>query len=128
MLAYDFPILGLFWTMLIFFMWIAWIMLVFRVIMDIFANSEMKGIAKAFWLLFVIVLPWLGVLIYLLVNGNSMASRAVASQQAAQDDFSAYVRQAAGSSADELTKLAGLRDSGVITEQEFAAQKAKLLA
>ena len=77
MLAYDFPILGLFWSMLIFFMWIAWIMLVFRVIMDIFANSEMKGIAKAFWLLFVIVLPWLGVLIYLLVNGTSMTDRSI---------------------------------------------------
>ena len=128
MFAYDYPILGLFWTMLIFFIWIAWIMLVFRVIMDVFANSEMKGLAKAFWLIFVIILPWFGVLIYLIVNGNSMASRAVERQQAAQDDFSAYVRQAVGSSADELTKLAGLRDSGVITEEEFAAQKAKLLA
>ena len=114
--------------MLIFFIWIAWIMLVFRVITDIFANSEMKGIAKAFWLLFVIVLPWLGVLIYLIVNGTSMTDRSIERAQAAQDDFSAYVRQAAGSSADELTKLAGLRDSGVLTEQEFAAQKAKLLA
>jgi hypothetical protein len=128
MLAYDYPILGLFWTMLIFFIWIAWIMLVFRVIMDIFSNSEMKGLAKAFWLIFVIILPWFGVLIYLIVNGTSMAGRSIERQQAAQDEFSAYVRQAAGSSADELTKLAGLRDSGVITEEEFAAQKAKLLA
>ena len=131
MLAYDYPILGLFWTMLILFLWFAWIMLVFRVIMDVFRNDEMGGVSKALWLLFVIVVPWLVVLIYLVVNGGDMAKRNMRDQQAAQDDFAAYVRNAAGtsaSSADELAKLAGLRDSGVITDEEFAAQKSKLLA
>jgi CBS domain containing-hemolysin-like protein len=128
MLAYDYPILGLFWSMMIFFLWFAWIILVFRVIGDVFANSEMKGIAKAFWLIFVIILPWFGVLIYLIVNGTSMAGRSIERQQAAQDEFASYVRQTAGSSADELAKLAGLRDSGVLTAEEFAAQKSKLLA
>lgn len=131
LLAYDYPILGLFWTMMIFFLWIAWIMLVFRVIMDLFRNDEMKGLTKAFWLIFVIIVPWLGVLIYLLTNGTAMTGRDIEQQQAMQSQFDSYVRDAAGtqtSSADELTKLAGLRDSGVITDDEFAAQKSKLLA
>lgn len=117
--------------MMIFFLFFAWIMLVFRVIMDIFRNHEMNGLAKALWLTFVIIIPWLGVLVYLLANGSDMAKRSVEQQQAAQDEFASYVRQTAGpatGSADELTKLAGLRDSGVITDEEFAAQKAKLLA
>lgn len=131
MLAYDYPILGLFWTMMIFFLWIAWILLVFRVIADVFRNHEMKGLTKAFWLIFVIIIPWLGVLVYLLTNGSAMTGRDVERQQEMQDEFASYVRQNAGpgaSAADELTKLAGLRDSGVITDEEFAAQKTKLLA
>lgn len=131
LLAYDYPILGLFWTMMIFFLWIAWIMLVFRVITDLFRDDDMKGLTKAFWLIFVIIVPWLGVLIYLLTNGTAMTGRDIEQQQAMQDQFDSYVRQAAGpgaGSADELTKLAGLRDSGVITDEEFAAQKSKLLA
>ena len=131
MLAYDYPILGLFWTMMVFFLWFAWIMLVFRVIMDVFRNDEMGGVSKALWLLFVIVVPWFGVLIYLVVNGGDMAKRSMRDQQAAQDEFAEDVRDAAGtsaSSADELAKLAGLSDSGVITDEEFAAQKSKLLA
>jgi hypothetical protein len=131
MLAYDYPILGLFWSMMIFFLWFAWIMLVFRVIMDVFRNDDMGGFAKALWLIFVIIVPWIGVLVYLIVNGNDMAKRSVDQQQASQDEFASYVRETAGSasgSADELSKLAGLRDSGVLTEEEFAAQKSKLLA
>ena len=131
MLAYDYPILGVFWSMMIFFLWVAWIVLVFRVIMDIFRNHDMGGFAKALWLLFVIVVPWFGVLIYLLANGADMTKRAMQDQQDAQDQYAQYIRQTAGSgisSADELTKLASLRDSGAITDDEFAAQKAKLLA
>jgi hypothetical protein len=131
MLAYDYPILGLFWSMMIFFLFFAWIMLLFRVIMDVFRNHEMSGLAKAFWLIFVVVVPWLGVLVYLIANGNDMAKRSIQDQQASQDEFASYVRTTAGSgvsSADELTKLSGLRDSGVITDEEFAAQKSKLLA
>jgi Short C-terminal domain/Phospholipase_D-nuclease N-terminal len=130
MLAYDYPILGLFWTMLIFFIFVAWIMLLFRTIIDIFRSDDMGGLGKAFWLIFVIIIPWLGVLMYLIVRGGSMASREIAQQQAQQQAFASYVRETAGSSgtADELAKLVDLRDRGVITEAEFNNQKAKLLA
>jgi hypothetical protein len=132
MLAYDYPLLGAFWTMMFFFLWVAWIVLLFRVIADIFRNDNVGGFGKALWLIFVIVIPWFGVLIYLLSNGDDMGRRNVAQQQASQDAVDSYVRQTAGSggasSADELTKLAALRDSGALTDDEFAAQKAKLLA
>mgnify|MGYP001420370903 CR=1 FL=1 len=130
MLAYDFPLLGLFWTMLIFFFWIAWIMLVFRVILDVFRNKESGGLTKAFWAIFVIVIPWLGVLVYLLTNGGGMAERQLNEHIAHREAFNAYVRDAAGTGggvADELVKLADLRDRGVINDTEFAAHKAKLL-
>ena len=132
MLAYDYPVLGVFWSMMIFFFWVAWIVLLFRVIGDIFRNHSIGGFSKALWLIFVIVIPWLGVLIYLLANGDDMGRRNVAQQQASQDAADSYIRETAGSggggSAAELTKLAALRDSGVLTDDEFAAQKAKLLA
>jgi hypothetical protein len=132
MLAYDYPVLGVFWSMMIFFFWVAWIVLLFRVIGDIFRNHSIGGFSKALWLIFVIVIPWFGVLIYLLANGDDMGRRSVAQQQASQDAADSYIREAArsggGGSADELTKLAALRDSGVLTADEFATQKAKLLA
>jgi Na+/proline symporter len=131
MLAVDYPILNLFWTIMIVFLWVAWIILVIRVISDIFRNHDMKGLSKAFWLIFVILVPWLGVLGYLIAHGAEMSSREVGRQQAAQDHFASYVRETAGpgtGAADELTKLAALRDSGVLTDEEFASQKTKLLA
>jgi ABC-type multidrug transport system fused ATPase/permease subunit len=130
MLAYDYPLLGLFWTMLWFFLWIAWIMLLFHVIVDIF-RSDMNGFSKALWAIFVIVIPWLGVLIYIIANGDMMAGRNLAAAQQRQDQMNDYIRTTAGSgggTADEIAKLAGLRDQGALTEQEFAQQKAKLLA
>ncbi len=129
MLAYDYPLLGIFWTMLVFFVWVAWILLLIRVFADIF-RSRMGGVAKALWSIFVILAPFLGVLLYLIINGRGMyerdAEQAKAQEQAVQD----YVRSVAGttSSADELVKLADLRDRGVISEDEFAQQKAKLLS
>jgi hypothetical protein len=131
MLAYDYPVLGVFWSMMIFFFWVAWLVLLFKVIGDIFRNHSIGGFSKALWLLFVIVVPWLGVLIYLLANGDDMGRRSVAKQQASQDAVDSYIRETAGSgagSADDLTKLATLRDSGVLTDEEFASEKAKLLA
>jgi Short C-terminal domain/Phospholipase_D-nuclease N-terminal len=131
MTAYDYPILGAFWTMMIFFLWFAWIMLLFRVIADIIRARGMGGAAKAFWLIFVIAVPWLGVLIYLLSHGGDMAQRGLEDQQAQQEAFTSYVREAAGTSggsADELAKLADLRDRGVISDAEFASLKGKLLA
>ena len=77
MFAYDYPLLGVFWSMLFFFLWIAWIVLLFHVIVDIF-RSDMRGMSKALWSIFVIAVPWLGVLFYLIANGDNMAARQVA--------------------------------------------------
>jgi hypothetical protein len=131
-LAYDYPLLGMFWTFLWFFLWIAWIVVLFRVIFDIFRSKDMGGWGKALWVIFVIFLPFLGVLVYLIARGHGMGERDLAEAQARDTAFRAYVQDAAttsgGGSADELTKLADLRDRGVISEDEFQAQKAKLLA
>jgi hypothetical protein len=131
MLAYDYPLLGLFWTMLWFFLWVAWLMLLFHVIIDIF-RSDMHGFSKAMWAIFVVVIPWLGVLVYLVANGDDMGRRNIEAAQARQSQMDDYIRSTAGAggegAADEIAKLAGLRDQGVLTDQEFADQKAKLLA
>lgn len=131
MLAYDYPILGLFWTMLIFFLWVAWLMVLFSVIMDIFRSDDMGGWGKAGWMLLVLVLPLLGVLIYVLARGDGMRQREFDRAQARQAEFDSYVKSTAGSSsgvADELTKLTQLEADGVITADEFQQQKSKLLA
>ena len=130
MLAYDYPLLGMFWTLLWFFLWIAWIFLLIQVIFDIFRSHDLGGFSKAIWAIFVIVIPWLGVLVYLIARGETMRQHAVAEAQARDQATRSYVREAAGSTstADEVAKLAGLRDQGVLTDAEFDAQKAKLLA
>jgi hypothetical protein len=129
MLAYDFPLLAMFWTMLVFFLWVAWILLLFKVIIDIFRSKDLGGVGKAFWALFVIVIPWLGVLVYLVARGRSMTERDVADAVAQEEAVQAYIRQTAGSgsTADELSKLAALNAQGAITDSEYAQQKAKLL-
>jgi predicted PurR-regulated permease PerM len=128
--GYDYPLLGFFWSVLIIFLWVAWIFLLFRVFADIFRNHEMGGFAKAVWCIFVIIVPFLGVLIYLIAHGGDMAKRDIQDAKAQQEAFNQYVRETAGttSSADELQKLAALKEQGVLTEAEFAAQKAKLLS
>jgi hypothetical protein len=131
MLAYDYPILGLFWTMLMLFLWVAWIFLLFRIFADIFRSDDLGGWAKALWSIFVVILPFLGVFIYLIARGDSMARRDVADAQASEAAMQDYIRQAAGTSAspaDELAKLKDLHNQGVLTDDEFAQQKAKLLA
>ena len=129
MLAYDYPLLNIFWTMLEFFIFFLWIWLLIVVFMDIFRSHDMGGLAKALWVIFVIILPFLGVLIYLIARGGSMHERAVAQATQQQKAFDDYVKQTAGSSsADELSKLADLKSKGVITDAEFEAQKAKLLS
>ena len=131
MLGYDYPILGVFWSMLILFLWIAWIFILFRVIFDIFRSHDMGGLAKALWVIFVVFLPFLGVFVYLIARGHKMAERDISEAQQRDEAFRSYVQQAAGSSggtADELTKLADLKERGVISDAEFQAQKAKLLA
>jgi Short C-terminal domain/Phospholipase_D-nuclease N-terminal len=132
MLAYDFPLLSAFVLMLFFFLWLAWIIVLVRTIIDIFRSDDLSGGAKAAWLLFVAIIPWLGVLAYLISRGDKMAEREVRGTQAQEAAFRDYVQQAAGSSgggtAAELARLADLRDRGVLTDEELAAQKAKLLA
>ena len=129
MLAYDYPLLGVFWTFMFWFLWIAWILLLFRVIFDIFRSRDLGGVGKAFWALFVIVLPWLGVLVYLIARGGRMAERDIEEATAREEAFQDYIRRTAGttSTAAELTKLSDLRAQGVITDTEFEQQKAKLL-
>lgn len=129
MLAYDFPLLAAFWTVMFWFLWVAWILLLFKVIVDIFRSRDLGGVGKAFWALFVVVLPWLGVLVYLIARGGSMAERDVEQAVAQEEALQAYIRRSAGSAstADELSKLAALQAQGVITDSEYAQQKAKLL-
>jgi ABC-type multidrug transport system fused ATPase/permease subunit len=132
MLATSYPILDAFLTMLYFFLFIIWIWLLIMVFMDIFRSHDIGGWAKALWVIFVIVLPFLGVFVYLIARGGKMHERA--SQEAAQQQkaFDQYVRQTAGTSdattADQLSKLSDLKSQGVLTDAEFEAQKAKILA
>jgi hypothetical protein len=131
MLAYDYPVMGVFWSMLYFFIFFIWIMLLFRVFADIFRSHDLGGFAKTLWFLFVIVVPFLGVFIYVIVRGNSMHERDAAQAQAQQEAFKSYVQQTAGTgggTADELAKLADLKDRGVITQADFDVAKAKALA
>jgi type VI protein secretion system component VasK len=125
----DYPLLNLFWTMLWFFLWILWIFLLIRIITDIFRSHDLNGWTKAAWLLFVIILPFLGVLVYLIARGSDMQRRDVRQAENNEAAFRTYVQDAAGSgsTADELTKLVTLRDQGVLTNEEFAAQKSRIL-
>jgi hypothetical protein len=113
------------------FIWVLWFFLLFRVIADIFRSHEMSGLAKAAWLVFVIILPYLGVFIYLIARSSNMAEHDRRDVKASQEAFDREVQRAAGtatSSADQLSKLAELHSSGVLTDTEFEAQKAKILA
>lgn len=121
-------LLNIFWVMLWFFLFFIWIWLLISVFGDIMRSNKSGG-AKALWILFVLVTPYLGVLIYLIVNGGDMQTRAVQAATDMENAQKEYIRSAAGgtSIADELSKLAALRDSGVLSAEEFASQKAKLL-
>jgi hypothetical protein len=124
------PLFDLFWAMLWLFLWIAWIWLLVTVLFDVFRSDDLGGWAKALWAIFVVILPFLGVFIYLIARGGQMQQRAVDSAAAQQAATADYVRSVAGSdsSADQIAKLAALRDQGALTDEEFQQQKAKLLA
>ncbi|AJF68027.1 SHOCT domain-containing protein [Streptomyces vietnamensis] len=131
-LAYDYPLLSMFWTMLWFFLWILWFILLFRIIGDIFRDDALGGWGKAGWMAFVILLPFLGVLVYVIARGKSMGRREIDHAREKQQAFDAYVRETAGggsrpSRAEELHRLADLRTRGDISEEEFQRAKALVL-
>jgi Short C-terminal domain/Phospholipase_D-nuclease N-terminal len=129
MLAYTYPLLDIFWTMLWFFCFFIYIWLLVIVFSDIFRSHDMGGLAKAGWVIFVIIVPFLGILVYLIARGGKMHERQVRDATQAQQEFDSYVRSVAGSgSADQLQKLADLKQQGAITDAEFEAQKAKILS
>jgi len=128
--SYSYPLLGAFWTILEIFLWVLWIWILIYVFIDIFRSHDLSGWAKALWFLFVLFIPLIGVLVYLIARGGEMHERALRQAQQQDADARAYIQQAAGSNntADQLTKLADLRDRGVITADEFEREKAKVLA
>jgi hypothetical protein len=128
--SYSYPLLGAFWTIFEIFLWVIWIWILIYVFIDIFRSHDLSGWGKALWFLFVLLIPLIGVLVYLIVRGSSMQDRARQEAQQQDQAFRSYVQDAAGSgnTADQLAKLADLRDRGVITPAEFEREKAKVLA
>jgi uncharacterized membrane protein YcjF (UPF0283 family) len=127
LLAADYPFLDIFWTMLVFFAWVIWFWLLIRVLADVFRRHDISGWGKAAWTLFVIVVPFLGVLIYLIAHGQEIGQRDVEQARASQAQRDDYVRSVAGSGgpAAEIERAKQLLDSGAITQAEFDAIKAK---
>jgi hypothetical protein len=131
MIAYTYPLADLFGTMLGLFVFFIWFWLLIVVFSDIFRSKDLGGGAKMLWVLFVIILPFLGIFVYLIARGGKMHERAAAQADQQKQAFDAYVKEAAGSgtsTADQLSKLADLKQQGVITDAEFETQKAKILA
>jgi hypothetical protein len=127
--ASNYPFLNIFWTILIFFAWVAWIWIAITVLIDLFRRRDLSGGAKALWVVFVIVLPFVGVLAYLLIYHDGMAERTGNDAAASQAQFDDYVRKAAGTggAASEIEKAKQLLDSGAITQAEYEVIKAKAL-
>jgi Phospholipase_D-nuclease N-terminal/Short C-terminal domain len=129
-IASSYPFLNVLWTILIFFAWVLFIWLAIVVFMDLFRRDDISGWGKAAWVVFVVIVPWIGVLVYLIANHTGMYERRARESRAAQAQFDEYVRQAAGSggSAAEIEKAKELLDTGTITQAEFDAIKAKALS
>jgi membrane protein implicated in regulation of membrane protease activity len=128
--SYSYPLLGAFWTIFEVFLWVLWIWVLIYVFIDIFRSHDLSGWGKALWFLFVLFIPLIGVLVYLIARGGKMQERAARDARQQEQDFRTYVQEAAGSAtpADQLAKLAELRDRGAITAEEFEREKAKVLA
>jgi putative oligomerization/nucleic acid binding protein len=128
--ASSYPLLNVFWSMFIFFLWVIWIWILIMVFIDIFRSDDLSGWGKALWFLFVLIIPLVGVLVYLIARGSKMHEHAARQAQQQDREFRAYVQDAASSAtpADQLAKLADLRDRGVISAEEFEREKAKVLA
>src|SRR5262245_24425919 len=131
MLAADYPFLDIFWTLIVFFLWILWFWLLFTVWIDIFRRDDISGWSKALWLIFTIVLPFLGVFIYLITQNDGMTKRNIDRARAQRAQFDDYVRETAGSGGDsaaaEIARAKQLLDAGTITPQEYDALKQKAL-
>jgi hypothetical protein len=129
-IAADYPFLNILWSMIIFFLWVAWIWILILILSDVFRRDDLSGWGKAGWTLFLIILPFLGVLIYLIAQGDGMSERRAQDVQGQQAQMDDYVRSVAGSggAAAEIDKAKQLLDSGAITQTEFDALKAKALA
>jgi hypothetical protein len=127
-IAADYPFLNVLWTMIIFFCWVAWIWILITVFIDLFRRDDIGGWAKAGWVVFLIVLPFLGVLVYLIAQHDGMRERSTRQAQAQKQEFDQYVRETAGGPTSEIAKAKELLDSGAITQEEFDALKAKALA
>lgn len=130
LLAADYPFLDVLWTMLVFFLWVSWFIILFHVVGDLFRRRDASGAKKTLWLIFVLFMPFLGVFVYLIANSDDMAERNLAQARAAQAATDEYVRSVAGSggAAAEIDRAKALLDSGTITDAEFQAIKAKALA
>ncbi len=128
--SYSYPILGAFWTIFMIFLWVIWFWILITIIIDIFRSHDLSGWAKALWFVFILFLPLIGVLVYLIARGGKMHEHEVRQAQRQEEQLRSYVQEAAGSQStvDQLAKLADLRDRGVITAEEFDREKAKILA
>jgi hypothetical protein len=130
----NYPMLDTFLSIMWFFLWILWIFLLVRVTMDIFRDDRLGGLGKAGWLIFVLIVPYLGVLVYVIARGRGMGERDMHRAQKQREAMDDYIRSTAGggqggsSPADQLHKIAELKNSGALTEQEYQAAKAKILA
>jgi hypothetical protein len=127
----NYPLLNVFWTILELFLWVIWFWILITVIIDIFRSSDLSGGGKALWFLFVLLIPLIGVVVYLIARGDKMHERAQHQAQQQDDALRKYLQDevaAPTSTADQLTKLADLHDRGAITDQEYEQQKAKVLA
>jgi hypothetical protein len=126
--AADYPFLEVLWTMLVFFVWVAWFWLLITIAMDVFRRRDIGGGKKTLWLLFMLFIPFIGVLAYLIINHDDMAKRDLERAQAQRAQFDEYVQSVSGGAAAEIDKAKQLLDSGAITQAEFDAIKAKALA
>ncbi len=128
LIAADYPFLDILWTMIIFFAWVAWIWIAITVFADVFRRHDISGWGKAAWIVFVIVVPFLGVLVYLIAQHDGMRERSVKQTQEQRAAFDQYVRETAGGSAAEIAQAKELLDKGAISQAEFDAIKAKALS
>ncbi|MFL5869899.1 MAG: SHOCT domain-containing protein [Solirubrobacterales bacterium] len=127
LIAADYPFLNILWTMILFFAWVAWIWIAITCFVDIFRRNDIDGWGKALWVVFIIVIPFLGVLVYLIAQHDGMRERSLDQAKAQKEAFDQYVRETAGGPATEIAKAKELLDKGAISQQDFDSIKAKAL-